>query len=162
MKVLLLLRHAKSILKSPNLSDHDRPLDVPARQDALQVGKLLRYKKLVPEYIVSSTALRAKSTADLLAEGCGYAGEVVLEQTLYQANPKDYIKVLERLPDRYQRVLLVGHNPAIEDTIEMFISSTDVVMHPSTLAHIDLPIRKWSELYKENDFRGKLIEVLSP
>jgi phosphohistidine phosphatase len=144
------------------LSDHDRPLDELARQDAYQLGELLRNKELVPHYIVSSTALRAKTTADLVSEGCGYVGEVVLEQPLYQPNPIYYMKVLERLPDRYQRVLLIGHNPTIEDTIEMLIGSSNVAMLPCTLAHLDLSIRKWSDLGKGIDFEAKLIDVLRP
>jgi phosphohistidine phosphatase len=80
LKTLLILRHAKSSLKSPKLSDHDRPLDELALRDAYQLGELLRNKELVPHYIVSSTALRAKTTADLVAEGCRYVGEVDLEQ----------------------------------------------------------------------------------
>ena len=162
MKTLLVLRHAKSSLKSPKLSDHDRPLDELALRDAYQLGELLRNKELVPHYIVSSTALRAKTTADLVSEGCGYVGEVVLEQPLYQPNPIYYMKVLERLPDRYQRVLLIGHNPTIEDTIEMLIGSSNVAMLPCTLAHLDLSIRKWSDLGKGIDFEAKLIDVLRP
>ncbi|HEV2876960.1 MAG TPA: histidine phosphatase family protein, partial [Nitrososphaeraceae archaeon] len=61
MKTLLILRHAKSSLKSQKLSDHDRPLDELARQDAHRLGGLLRSKELVPDYIASSTALRAKT-----------------------------------------------------------------------------------------------------
>jgi phosphohistidine phosphatase SixA len=72
------------------------------------------------------------------------------------------MKVLERLPDRYQRVLLVGHNPTIEATIEMLIGSSNIAMLPCTLVHLDLPIRKWSDLGKGIDFEAKLIDVLRP
>ena len=159
---MLILRHAKSSLKSPKLADHDRPLDELARQDTYRLGGLLRSKELVPNYIASSTALRAKTTADLVAEGCGYVGEVVLKKSLYQAKPIDYMKVLQRLPDRYQRVLLVGHNPTIEDTIEILTGSSNIAMLPCTLAHLDLPVRKWSDLSKGIDFEAKLIDVLRP
>ena len=159
---MLILRHAKSSLKGPKLADHDRPLDELARQDAYRLGGLLRSKELVPNYIASSTALRAKSTADLVAEGCGYVGEVVLKQPLYQAKPIDYMKVLERLTDRYQRVLLVGHNPTIEDIIEILTGSSNIAMLPCTLAHLDLPVRKWSDIGKGINFEAKLIDVLRP
>jgi phosphohistidine phosphatase len=162
LKTLLILRHARSSLKSPNLSDHDRPLDELARQDALWIGKLLRNKELVPDFIVSSTALRAKTTADLVAKGCSFVGEVVFDQLLYHAKPIDYIKVLERLSDRYERVLLVGHNPTVEDAIEMLIGSPDTTMSPCTLAHLDLPIQKWSDLRQGNNFGAELIGVLRP
>jgi phosphohistidine phosphatase len=162
LKTLLILRHAKSSLKSPKLADHDRPLDELARQDAYRLGGLLRSRELVPNYIASSTALRAKSTADLVAEGCGYVGEVVLKQPLYQAKPIDYMQVLERLPDRYQRVLLVGHNPTIEDTIEILTGLSNIAILPCTLAHLNLPVRNWSDLGKGINFEAKLIDVLRP
>jgi phosphohistidine phosphatase len=69
---------------------------------------------------------------------------------------------LERLPDRYQRVLLVGHNPTIEDIIEILTGSSNITMLPCTLAHLDLPVRKWSDLGKGIDFEAKLIDVLHP
>ena len=72
------------------------------------------------------------------------------------------MKVLERVPDRYQRVLLVGHNPTIEDTIEMLTGSPNIVMLPCTLAHLDLPVLYWSDLVKETDFEAKLIGVILP
>jgi phosphohistidine phosphatase len=162
LKTLLILRHAKSSFKNPNLSDHDRPLDELARKDALQLGKLLRNKELVPDFIVSSTALRAKTTADLVADGCRFVGEVVLKQPLYQAKPIDYVKILEQLSDRYERVLLIGHNPTVEDAIEMLIGSSDVTMSPCTLAHLDLTIRKWSDLKQGTNFGAKLIGVMRP
>ena len=67
MKTLLILRHAKSGLKDPNIADHERPLDEPAKKDALQMGKLLRDRGLIPDFILSSTAVRAKTTAELVA-----------------------------------------------------------------------------------------------
>ncbi len=51
MKTLLILRHARSSLKGQNLSDHDRPLDELAKQDTLDMGKLLRHKDLIPELL---------------------------------------------------------------------------------------------------------------
>jgi phosphohistidine phosphatase len=72
------------------------------------------------------------------------------------------MKVLGQVPDRYQRVLLVGHNPTIEDTIEMLTGSPNIAMLPCTLAHLDLPVQKWSDLGKGIDFEAKLIGVILP
>jgi phosphohistidine phosphatase len=60
MKTLLILRHAKSSWKDLELQDHDRPLNKRGKQDALRMGKLLRREDLIPDLIVSSTAVRAK------------------------------------------------------------------------------------------------------
>jgi phosphohistidine phosphatase len=96
-------------LKDPNIADHERPLDELAKKAALQMGKLIRDKDLIPDFILSSTALRAKTTTELVAEGCKYKGDIVFEQSLYQAKPKDYSTIIQGFYDRYERVLLVGY-----------------------------------------------------
>jgi phosphohistidine phosphatase len=147
MKTLLILRHAKAVPKDPNVSDQDRPLDKLGEDDALRMGKLMKDKDMIPSLIISSTALRAKTTAELVAKGCGYEGDIFLDQSLYEAKPKDYLAILETLSDRYSSVLIVGHNPVIEETIQMLTDSSDVLPIPScALAHLSLPIEKWSDL----------------
>jgi phosphohistidine phosphatase len=117
MKTLLILRHAKAVPKDPDLSDHDRPLDDIGKKDALRMGKLIKDKDIIPCFIMSSTALRAKITAELVANGCNYEGDIILDNSLYEANkPKDYLAILETLSEKYSSVLIVGHNPVIEET----------------------------------------------
>ena len=166
MKILLILRHANAVPKDPSLSDHDRPLDKVGEHDALHMGKLIRDKDLIPSSIISSTALRAKTTAELVAKGCSYQGDIVLNQSLYEAKPKDYLAILERLSDRYSNVLIVGHNPTVEDTIQMLTDSSDLVAIPScTLAHLSLPIEKWSDLSSKSKIEQHkvvLIQIIQP
>ena len=143
MKTLLILRHAKAISKDPSLSDQGRPLDKLGEDDALRMGKLMKDKDMIPSLIISSTATRAKTTAELVAKGFGYQGDIVLNPSLYEAKPKDYLAMLETLSDRYNSVLIVGHNPTVEDTIQMLTDSPDVVAIPScALAHLSIPIEK--------------------
>src|SRR5919201_1357853 len=112
MKTLLILRNARSRSKDLSLSDHDRPLDELGKDDALNMGKLIKYKDLVPDFIISSTALRAKTTAELVAKACEYEGEgIALERSLYEGKSKEYMNIIERLSDRHSSVLLVGNNP---------------------------------------------------
>jgi phosphohistidine phosphatase len=147
MKTLLILRHAKATSKGHNLSDHERPLDELGKDDALRMGKLIKDKDIIPSFIISSTALRAKTTAEIVAKGCSYEGDIVLDHSLYEAKPKDYLSILGTLSDRHNTVLIVGHNPVIEETIQMLTDSADVVAIPScALAHLSLSIEKWSDL----------------
>ena len=156
MKTLFILRHAKAVSKDPSLSDHDRPLDKLGEDDALRMGKLIKDKGIVPSLIISSTALRAKTTAELVAIGCGYEGDIVLNSSLYEAKPKDYLAVLGMLSDRYSSILIIGHNPTVEDTIQMLTDQSAVVAIPScALAHINILIEKWSELSSKE---SKIIE----
>jgi phosphohistidine phosphatase len=145
---LLILRHAKAVPKDPDSSDHERSLDSLGKDDALRMGEMIRDKGMVPCVIISSTALRAKATAELVAKGCKYEGDLVLDHSLYEANPKDYLDIIERISDGYSSVLIIGHNPTIEETIQMLTDSSDVLVTiPScALAHLSIPVEQWSDI----------------
>jgi phosphohistidine phosphatase len=166
MKTFLILRHAKAALKGPNISDHDRPLDELGEADALRMGKLMKDKDMIPSLIISSSALRAKSIAELVAKGWGYQADIVLNQSLYEAKPKDYLSILETLSDIFNSVLIVGHNPTVEDTLQMLTDSSDVKgISSCTLVHFSLLIEKWSDLSNNNKIeQGKVVlrEIIQP
>jgi phosphohistidine phosphatase len=159
MKTLLLLRHAKSSWKQPELNDHDRPLNKRGRREAPKVGKFLKESDLLPELILSSTARRARDTAQAVADESGYDGEIDQLPDLYLSDTACYMDVLQRLPDEVNRVLVVGHNPDLD---ELLILLTDVNQHMSTaaLAQIDLPITCWAELNEATN--GRLQKLWSP
>jgi phosphohistidine phosphatase len=81
MKSVLILRHAKSSWKHPELADHDRPLNRRGKRDTPLMGRLLKKEDLVPEIIISSTATRARSTAEAVAKSSGYKGEIILNKS---------------------------------------------------------------------------------
>ena len=93
MKTLLFLRHAKSSWKQTDVADHDRPLNKRGKQDAPRMGILLRQQQLTPDVIVSSTAARARCTADAVADACAFDGVVQLEPQLYLAAPAEILDV---------------------------------------------------------------------
>lgn len=145
MKSLLVLRHAKSSWKQPELTDHDRPLNKRGKQDAPRMGRLIRDEDLVPELILSSSAVRARNTALAVAEVCGHACELRVLRELYLAEPDDYALFLEKLPDARSSAMVVGHNPGLEELIEA-LSGEHQVLPTAALAWIDLPIERWGEL----------------
>lgn len=159
MKTLLLLRHAKSSWNEPGMQDHDRPLKKRGKKDAPKVGKYLKENDLVPDLILSSTARRAQDTAQAVADESGYSGKIDLHQDLYLSDTACYLDILRSLPDEPNRVLVVGHNPDLEELLTLL---TDVTQHLKTaaLAHIDLPITSWQELNEATD--GRLQAVWSP
>jgi phosphohistidine phosphatase len=159
MKTLLLLRHAKSSWKEQDLPDHDRPLNKRGQNDAPRMGKLLKDEDLIPDLIMSSTAARAKKTAELVAKACKYKGEIVLNRSLYGAEPSAYLKILEGLSDKHKATL--GHSPSVEETVELLTGSPDVIMPTCALAQISLPIQNWDEL-KRQKIKGKLLNVWRP
>lgn len=159
MKSLLLLRHAKSSWKQPEMHDHERPLNKRGKKEAPKVGKYLKENNLIPELILSSTALRALYTARAVAEEIGYEEPIDLHQDLYLSDTACYLDTLRCLPDEVNRVLVVGHNPELDEFLTLL---TDVTTHLTTaaLAQIDLPISSWQELNEATDAR--LLNIWSP
>jgi phosphohistidine phosphatase len=159
MKTLLLLRHAKSSWKQPEMNDHDRPLNKRGKKEAPKVGKYLKANDLVPDLILSSTARRAHDTAQAVAEESGIDGQIDLYQDLYLSDTACYLDILHNLPDTANRVLVVGHNPDLEELLSLL---TDVSQHLTTaaLAQIDLPITSWQELNEATD--GRLQNLWTP
>ena len=156
MKTLLLLRHAKSSLIDPTLTDSMRPLTYQGKQEVHISGKLLKNKKLIPDLIICSNAKRAVDTSKLIAEYINYHNEIHLSKSLYQTTAKDYINVVSEIPDKNNMVLLVGHNPILEILVEI-ITDELRIMNTCSLAHIVLPIKKWLEIKTQT--KGKLIEL---
>ena len=161
MKTLLILRHAKSSWKFPDLSDHDRPLNRRGKRDAPRMGKTLKERGLVPDLVISSTATRAKDTASAVAKHSGYKGKRIRFESLYAAEPGAYLAVLRELTDNYQRVLIVGHNPGVEELIELLTGEIHIVP-TCTLAQIEFDIEKWSDMLRRLTDRGRLVEILKP
>lgn len=159
MKTLLLLRHAKSSWKDTSLADHDRPLNKRGKRDAPRMGELLRDEGLIPGLIVSSTAKRARRTAKRAAKGSGYSGEVQLSETLYHAGPEEFIQVLRDLPEKYESVMLVGHNPGLEEFLEG-LTGAYRRLPTAALAQIHLEISGWSSF--EPHSRGRLMNLWLP
>lgn len=159
MKTLLLLRHAKSSLNDPTLSDNMRPLSYQGKHDVHIIRKFLKNKKLIPNMIISSTAKRAVETANLIAEYIDYHNEIHLSDLLYQTTTKDYINVISKIPNKNNNnniVLLVGHNPILETLVEI-ITNELRIMKTCSLVHIVLSINSWVEL--KTPTKGKLIEL---
>ncbi len=159
MKTLLLLRHAKSSWKQQGINDHDRPLNKRGKKEAPKVGKYLLSNDLMPDLILSSTARRALDTAQAVIDESGYAGKLEQRPDLYLSDTSCYLDALQGLPDSVNRVLVVGHNPDVEELLAVL---TDVKEHMTTsaLAVINLPISNWEELNEATD--GRLQNLWAP
>ncbi len=145
MKTLLILRHAKSDWGNSQLSDHDRPLNDRGKYDAPRVGAWLNQQNMVPELIISSTAERALTTAEMVALASEFEGELRTTKDFYLASPPEYIEVLSELPNSYKRVMVVGHNPGMEELVAL-LTDQDRPLTTANVAVVELPIESWQEL----------------
>jgi phosphohistidine phosphatase len=158
MKTLLLLRHAKSSWKDGSLADHDRPLNKRGRRDAPRMGRWLAEIDLVPGCIVTSTALRARTTAEEAAEASGFDGEIVETPDLYHASAEAILRVTRELPDPHGRAMLVGHNPGLEDAIDDLAGAYEI-MPTAALARIDFDADGWRDVAPG---MGRLVAIWRP
>lgn len=115
MKRLFLLRHAKSSWDEPGLRDHDRPL-APRGQKATElVAGHLQRAGIRPELVLCSSARRTRETLDGIRPALGDQAEVRIEADLYGASAPELVDVLRGVADEVESVMLIGHNPGIED-----------------------------------------------
>lgn len=158
-KTLLLMRHAKSSWKDKKLSDFDRPLKRRGVKAAKLMGKVLTGAELVPQLVLSSPAERAKQTAEIVSKEMGFKGKLALVESFYMAEPRDYLNALASLPDEIERVLLVGHNPGLED-LANGLDGRAGEMPPGAVAYFSLSIKHWSDLNRLPD--AELISFWDP
>ena len=159
MKTLLVLRHAKSSWNDPALDDHERPLNKRGRRDAPRMGELVREYGLIPDVIISSDAVRARLTAEAVAEAARYAGEILLDPRLYLACPADILSLLTAVRENAGTVMIIGHNPGLEELVEQLTGERQD-LPTAALAQIGLPIDQWRDLKAST--RGTLLGLWRP
>lgn len=116
---LLIMRHAKSSWDAPAASDIERPLNERGRRDAPRIGAWLAAKDLLPDLILSSPARRTRETTSLVGRAMGLREpRVVWDPSLYGAALPQLLAAIARLPRDASRVLLVAHNPGLEDLLD--------------------------------------------
>ncbi|MFD1873793.1 SixA phosphatase family protein [Hymenobacter bucti] len=148
MKTLYLMRHAKSSWSFDELSDRERPLNDRGRDDAPRMGQALAKRHIVPALFVSSPAVRALSTAVLVARELEYPHDkIVVEPAIYEADLDELLGVIRGLPDAAASVLLTGHNPTVTDVANYLLPKGGLTSEMPTAAILCLHFRadSWAE-----------------
>ena len=126
MKTLVIVRHAKSSWENPGLSDHERPLNKRGMRDAPFMGARLAEWGPPVDRIISSSAVRALTTAEFFMEEIGLPwDEIVVEEALYHASAEDMLDLIQEQEDYLDGVMLFGHNPGMTHLVNI-ISDLDL------------------------------------
>jgi phosphohistidine phosphatase len=112
---LLILRHAKSSWKDAGLADHDRPLAPRGRKAAKVIAEHLSRERLAPQLVLCSSARRTRETLERITPGLGQEAAVRIEPELYAASAQRLLERLRAVDDGVGSVLLIGHNPGLEE-----------------------------------------------
>jgi len=145
MKALFILRHAKSSWNNSALTDFERPLNGRGRRDAPRMGRLMRERALRPDVILCSPAERTRQTAALLASAAGLDAEPRYDERIYEASAGQLLGVLSEVRTEAGSVLLIGHNPGVEQLIEA-LSGARERMTTAALARVALDIDAWDKI----------------
>jgi phosphohistidine phosphatase len=167
MRRILLLRHAKSDWSGPGASDHERPLNRRGQEAAPRIGVYLHRHGLIPDRVLCSTATRARETWALVAAQIPDAPAASYVEPLYNAAARAILDVLRHADADAKSVLVVGHNPGLQEVAALLIASGDLddrerlrEKFPTCgLAVIDFAIEHWSRLHPRS---GRLERFVVP
>jgi len=158
MRTLLLMRHAKSDWGAEYGADHDRPLNDRGRRSARLIGRVLTAEVLAPEVVISSTAMRARTTAELAIEAGEWDADLVLDRALYESGPQGVLDAGAGISPEIGRLMLVGHQPTWSMLVAR-LTGERAEMKTATVAVIDVALDSWAEL---PDSSGTLARVIEP
>lgn len=152
MKTLYLIRHAKSDWSIVPLSDIDRPLNKRGYDDAYKMSLILKEKKVVPDLIISSPAVRAISTALIFCRNLNYDPKSIqINKNLYDTSVKEYLQVISKIDNKHQVVLLFGHNPTITNTANERTNVINQEMPTCGIVGIQSEVLDWGAFSKKSN-----------
>lgn len=167
MKTLYLLRHAKAVPTEPDMDDIERPLAERGRDDARRLAEFIRAQAMRPALVLCSTSERTRETWELIALAVGAACDVKLLRWLYLAPASRLMSELQRLPASVDRVMIIGHNPGLEELAQDLVTNSRSTAAralreeypPGALAKIALAIDQWSDAGPRS---GRLARFIRP
>lgn len=155
MKKLVIIRHAKSSWKFPELKDMERPLNKRGIKDAPLMAKVLKKIAPGPDLIISSPAVRAMEIAKVIASKLDYSKKKILnEPVLYFHSENEIIDLVKALDNKYKLIFLVGHNPVFTELVNVLSNSSIDNLPTSGAFGIQFDCENWSEVA-----RGKGKEI---
>ncbi len=165
---LTLLRHAKSGWDDPVARDFDRPLNKRGDKAAAVMGLYMKREGLAFDQVVASPAVRVIDTIDGVVKGYGQRIEANWDRRIYLASSASLMDVLRDIGDGPKSVLMVGHNPGMEDMVFDLVPDDgssplrDEVYekYPTgALAQIEIAIDSWADIDRG---KGKITRFVRP
>lgn len=160
MLTLLVFRHAKAEV-GEGLTDDQRELAPRGRKAARKMGELARKEGLLPQRILSSTAVRTRQTVELFVEASDCEAPVEYLGSLYLAEPRAYLEALARRAAGATRVMVVGHNPGLEDLVRELTGKV-VSLPTAALVECALPLEKFESVVSLQEGSTALRRIFRP
>lgn len=147
MKMLYLVRHAKSSWDNPDLGDFDRPLNERGKRDAPRMGRRLKEKEIAPDLMLSSPAKRALTTCKEIAKILKYSKDrIKTDKRIYHADEDELLHVLSEVNDNFDVVMLYGHNPGFTNFANLLFDEHIMNIPTCGIVAGKLKIKSWKEI----------------
>jgi phosphohistidine phosphatase len=165
VRALYLLRHAKSSWDDPSVGDHDRPLAPRGRQAAARIARHVHADGIRPALVLCSSARRAVETLEPIAAAYEGGLDVRIEGALYGADAPELLARVRRVPPEVASVLVVGHNPGMQDLVLRLAGDGDAgamaqareKFPTGALATLDVGDDRWDGLAPGRAFLARLV-----
>ncbi len=149
-KTLVIARHAKSDW-ALGLPDHQRPLNSRGKRNAPSMGKALHSFGFEPDLIMSSTAVRAKTTATAVAMELDYHLPIKLKQEIYEEDHIGLTNLIQGIDDSIERAIIFGHNPTLEQLAGHLLQMEGSIMIPTCgMVCLETQVRSWADIKPGN------------
>jgi len=162
---LLILRHAKSAWDTNAPTDFKRPLAKRGIRDAPRMGRRLRKQGLIPDYVVSSPAERARQTTVKVCKELGTKKKQIdWDKRIYAGSGRKLLKAVAKSPNKVRTVMLVGHNPGVDELLAYLCGSESKIpkyakpIPTAAVAHLEMPTN-WKNLKKGS---ARLVSIARP
>ena len=153
MKSVILFRHGKSDWNASYSTDHDRPLNSRGIKAAKKMGQYLLVKDQIPDLIISSTAVRAKTTTQLAIKSANWQSKFILERGIYGGSPKYLLELVRSQNNQYTSLCLVGHEPNFSSFISQATGNGYLNFTTANMVKINFNVDLW---IKVQFLKGKL------
>ncbi len=151
MRQVLVYRHAKAEKSDGEIPDRQRRLLPRGQRQCESIGTELARRNRLPDAVITSPAVRARETAERTAESVGYDGSVTEADVLYDATPRTFLSVLQDVSDEVTRVMIVGHNPSVEEFVE-HATGRYRRMKTAHLAVLETDLASWRDIAPDTRF----------
>lgn len=158
MRRLTLLRHAKTEAQHSGQEDWDRELEPRGQKDAPEMARRLRERKLKPDRVISSPAVRALTTAQVFVRELHLAAsKLQQDERLYLASPKVIREVVRELGGDAHHLMIVGHNPGLTEFADRISAERGIDNMPTCAIYtLELDIKGWDELEWDSGVNAEL------
>jgi phosphohistidine phosphatase len=150
MKVLTIIRHAKAAPSEEYTNDFDRPLTARGYKDVKHVAEVLTRLEIPVDWLISSPALRTRQTVEKMAAMLDFSESIICPDAAYLADANTLLTLLSEVPQDREHVVLVGHNPGMEELVAGLCTGSpphmNITMPTATLAHLHLEIFWWNQI----------------